>query len=366
MNDYLKKYNVVLETIGPVFIGSGKEINKKEYILRRNEIWVMDIPRLYGFMKQRGLLNKFEKFFLDEYKKDLVFFLKENNIRTEEVLDCVKYREMQSETSLERGTRTTVLEFVKDPYGLPYIPGSSVKGMLRTILLAGEIIDNRGEFADARINLERSIRRGGNKNVFLKNDQRNIETIAFNKLKRNEKRPDDAVNDIMAGLRISDSVPLSLENLVLCQRLEYHMDGTEKSLNVLRECIRPGTKIEFTLTIDETIFPYTKEDIIESVAKFSDNYNKVFRTKYPKISTGKEDTVYLGGGVGFVSKTSVYPLFGQSAGVDAIVDIFNNTKVPQNHKHYKDKQLGVAPHILKTTRFEGKMYQMGECQWKFV
>ena len=366
MRDYLKEYNVEIETIGPVFIGSGKELNKKEYILKQNEIWVMDVQKLYEYMKQRRIVPLFEKFFLNEYRKDLYGFLRENNIKTEDITPYIKYRLRQSDTSLERGNQIPLSEFVKDSYGLPYVPGSSIKGMLRTILLSYEIMSDGSSFYEVKAGLQQGIGRKTGRNKYLRNEQKNIEVQAFNKLDKNEKRISDAVNDILSGLRVSDSNPLAIDDLVLCQRSVYHADGSEKKLNVLRECIKPKTKIRFTLTIDETLCKYTPNDIMNAIKLFSDNYNDVFRMKYPKITKGAADTVYLGGGVGFVSKTSIYPMFGDKMGVNAVVDIFDNTNVPKNHKHYKDRQMGVAPHILKTVHYEGKMYQMGECRWMFV
>lgn len=366
MKDYLKEYDVELETVGPLFIGSGRELNKKEYLLGNTDITVMDIPKLFSFMRRKGLLNKFESFFLDDFRKDLFRFLKENNVRTDEVRDCVRYKLMQSDTSIERGTPASVMEFVKDPYGLPYIPGSSIKGMLRTVLLASEIEEHKAQYVLSKGQFRNSIQRAGNRNTVLRKEVKAIETTAFNTLDKNVKKKDDAVNDVLSGLIISDSKPLNVKDMVLCQRVEYHTNGMEKNLNVLRECIKPGSKIHFKLTIDSSICPYGKEDIIDAIERFSSIYNECFRTKFMKISPGGSDSVYLGGGVGFASKTIVYPLFGYQDGLNMTVDIFDATKVPHQHKHFQDRQKGVSPHILKVTRYSGKLYQMGECRWKFV
>ena len=45
MSSFLQHYKLVLHTEGPVFVGSGKELNKKEYLLDRykKEILVFDI-----------------------------------------------------------------------------------------------------------------------------------------------------------------------------------------------------------------------------------------------------------------------------------------------------------------------------------
>ena len=38
-----------------------------------------------------------------------------------------------------------IISFIKDAYGKPYIPGSSIKGMLRTILLCYDILNNKNK-----------------------------------------------------------------------------------------------------------------------------------------------------------------------------------------------------------------------------
>lgn len=366
MRDYLKEYVVELETVGPLFIGSGRELNKKEYLLMNDEIMVMDIPRLFSLMKENGLIEEFESFFLDNTKKDLFWFFKKNGVDFDEVEACIRYRLVQSDTSLERGTTATVMEFVKDPYGLPYIPGSSIKGMLRTILLADDIVSNQNRYEAEKTQLETALQHGGKRNSLLRREAKNLEVTAFNKLNRNEKKKADAVNDVLSGLIVSDSKPLSINDMVLCQRVEYHVDGLEKSLNVLRECIKPATKVNFKLTIDSSVCPYTREDIMNAIERFSSIYSDSFTNGFSGVAPGEPDSVYLGGGVGFVSKTIVYPLFGHQDGLDMTVDIFDATKVPRIHKHRFDREDGVSPHVLKMTRYEGRLYQMGECRWKFL
>ena len=130
----------------------------------------------------------------------------------------------------------------------------------------------------------------------------------------------------------------------------------------LRECIKPGTVIKSSLTIDETECNLKIEDILDAVKLFYEQYYQVFQSKFPRCDRGKPNTVFLGGGSGFVSKTVVYPMFGEREGIEITKDIFDRTGVPQDHKHYKDTRMRVSPHILKCTRYQGKEYMMGQCE----
>lgn len=166
----------------------------------------------------------------------------------------------------------------------------------------------------------------------------------------------------MSGIIVGDSEPLSREDIVLCQKWEQHVDGSYKTLNLLRECIKPGTVIKSSLTIDETECNLKIEDILDAVKLFYEQYYQMFQSKFPRCDRGKPNTVFLGGGSGFVSKTVVYPMFGEKEGIEITKDIFDRTGVPQNHKHYKDTRMRVSPHILKCTRYQGKEYMMGQCE----
>ena len=55
-------------------------------------------------------------------------------------------------------------------------------------------------------------------------------------------------------------------------------------------------------------------------------------------------------------------MLGKSEGIDATVKIFENTRVPREHKHYKDNGLGSSPHIVKCCYYQGVLKQFGECR----
>ena len=79
----------------------------------------------------------------------------------------------------------------------------------------------------------------------------------------------------MSGIIVGDSEPLSREDIVLCQKWEQHVDGSYKTLNLLRECIKPGTVIKSSLTIDETECNLKIEDILDAVKLFYEQYYQV-------------------------------------------------------------------------------------------
>ena len=202
------------------------------------------------------------------------------------------------------------------------------------------------------------------KQVLAKNIEA-IETKAFHTLKRSENAR-DAVNDMLSGLIIADSEPLKKEDIILCQKWERHVDGNCKTLNLLRECLKPGTIIKSTITIDTKVCKLNIEDIVEGVKLFYQMYYENFQSKFRSMNNRMSNqTVFLGGGSGFVSKTMIYAMFGAPEGVRVTKDIFFRTNVPRQHKHQLDTRLGVSPHILKCTRYQGKEYMIGQCELSF-
>ncbi len=365
MNDYLKVYKATLHTVSPVFVGSGKEIDKKEYRLSfaDQKIIVYDPGKLYMALKQLGKSKKYEDMLLYDTKANLNYWMRDNNISPQDIASAIRYS-IDWGDRMELGkSKTSIMEFMKDPYGLPYIPGTSIKGMLRTILLSYEISTNK-ELYHSNSNDIKNYRANRISNSNYGREANSVEKRAFRRLSRDEKHPEDAVNDVLQGMILSDSKPLDLDDLVLCQKIEVHTDYQEKPLNILRECIRPETDIEFTLTIDTQCCNYDVNTIFDAINKFNDMYYSCFQSKY-KEEKAPENTVYLGGGVGFVSKTFIYPMFGATEGVKTTMKVMENTMNPKSfalHKHKNDERSGVSPHILKCTRYNGVRYQMGQCR----
>lgn len=141
----------------------------------------------------------------------------------------IKYKLECGDALLDKGAnRLQILECIKDAYGMPYIPGSSLKGMFRTILLGADIISNSDKYQNQRKNMYQNSNMNASRLSYLKKDIKDIESAAFRTLNRPESRPKDAVNDILQGLIISDSEPLSTDVLCYAKRLTYILTEEKK------------------------------------------------------------------------------------------------------------------------------------------
>lgn len=364
MNQYLTSYQVIMRTVGPVFVGNGREIGKKEYVfLNRNQVGIPHIQGLYGALQKRKKETAFEEYLLGRGNMDLTSWLQKQRIDRKEILPFIKYTLDCGDAIIDRGpNRLQIMECIKDAYGKPYIPGSSLKGMFRTIFLGADIIAHPEKYGNVKKDLWQRRAIGTGRNYYLKNNIGDIEGIAYRTLKRNEKKPNDAVNDLLQGFVVSDSEPLSADDLVLCQKIERHTDGAEKRLPLLRECIRPETEIRFTITLDKSICPLTGKSMAAAIKVFIQSYYRNFIEAFSGMDMPKANYVLCGGGCGFVSKTIVYPMFGKEKGIQFTQQVFDKTNVPRMHKHDKDQMYNASPHIIKCTAYQGKTLQMGMCK----
>ena len=368
-SNYLERYIISIETLGPLYIGSGHEIGKKDWILNRrdNTAYIIDEIRLFNYLRNNNLLSSFEKFMLSNARGGLFEWAKENRIINDIIHQTSKYS-LDCENIVDVNKVRGIQTFIKDGYGKPYIPGSSIKGAIRNVLLSQSIVKDTNS-NDEVISALRKPDAGDNKNK-LSGEANKLDKKYFRTLNREGSKYGDAVNDIMSGIKIADSKPLSYNNLTLCQKIDAKLDGyaREPKIPIFRECIKPETKIEFNLTVDTALFKKDISYIENAVENFLNNYNEEFLLKFKEENPYYGNVIYLGGGAGYHTKTVTSSLLkNEPDKVKIIGNIINNTvsKNKRNeHRHYDDYKLGVSPHIVKLTEYDGELVQMGPCSIK--
>lgn len=370
----LERYKIRLKVTGPVCIGSGKQINKKDYIYNKakDTVEVIDTDMMFMDVLQMGKEKDFERFLMNR-NETLEYWFKSNNIVRTQYSKWIKYSLAAGDAVVEDRSLKEVQTFVRDAYGRPYIPGSSLKGAIRTAIL--------GSTAGARIASEKNGKRPGNEYTSIQNnlkgvkieksknyrdldrEMKKLESNVFNVLKRDPEhvKKDSAVNDFMSGIIISDSKPFDNEQLVLCQQIDRLTNGNKNSI-MLRECIQPGTEIEFDLTVDTVVSKIKVSNINACLKGFIKSYYDTFAYKFDKTNNYSDNTIFLGAGTGYPTKTVMYQVLGRD-GIRQVADILH-AKAPK-HGHKKDVEKGVAPHTKKVTQYQGMEYNMGQCEIEF-
>lgn len=326
----MKNYKITLEVLTPVHVGSGSSITKKDYELKGNTVHIYDPLKLHALLGRR-----YEDFLMNTYT--LTDFLRNNRVDISKALD---YSLLSQGTGIRKSD--SLVEFIKDPYGLPYIPGSSLKGVIRTAILSQLVHENNrySRYINSPID-----RRNGTA----------IERQAFG----------DNTRSIFQQVKVSDSLPLSTEDLILCKKVDIFRDGnTNNKLNLCRESLKPGTKVIFNLTLDKSLTrggdTYTVDFIMESINNFSKQYNKEYQSKFSNFDNSYhgDNILYLGGGTGFLTKTINQSLYGERT-LQRTANFLDRKF--RRHNHRKDLPLGVSPRALKCTIVNNKTVEMGIC-----
>ena len=364
MQGYLKKYKVIIDAVSPIYIGGGEKLGKKEYIYMpwNHHVIVPDIQKMYEDLANKKLAKEYEAFMMDSRNKQMTLsqWLAQHKFKEDDYKKWARYEMDAGDAFTDRNCRPKDIDaFVKDAYGFAYVPGSSIKGMLRTVILIKELLEHTNKYENDKQQIKNNAQVKKKRTQYLQEEMKQMEMHAFHTLNRDEKKAKNAVNDCLAGLYVGDSLPIPLDHLTLSQKIDLTLDGKRKPLPILRETLMPGTQIIVDLTIDTTLCPYDIDDIMDAIDLFQGLSNQYFYDRFQR-KVVEDYAVFLGGGCGFVSKTILYALFEEEA-VPVIDKVFQVTLGPNYHvhKHEKDVKLNIAPHVCKCTLYHGTLFDMG-------
>lgn len=238
------KQKYQLQTLTPVHIGSGATLNFMDGCYTNGRWYCIDLDRVLAHpstdmnaltseMAQRDF--RWERY-LRQHGSDLSEFSAYN-------LSCP-----QSPEEVE------IREAIKTVRNQPYIPGSTLKGAIRTALL-GEILNESSDiYSESLSQLENLIDQGARGNPRREQPARRMEGLAFGK---------DPNRDLLRVLQVSDTMPLDSDSLEIGMvwtvtldqndRLVQKIDRGQEYKNFVQQ-IQHGQNLTFTLKIDELLF----------------------------------------------------------------------------------------------------------------
>lgn len=343
----LRKYQFTLITIAPVHIGDGDYYNQKEYIFEDGYYYFPDMGKVYQAIEKRGeqAVSLFEEFLLQQsnnYRKfRLVNILNELGVR-ERNFEGYKIKatgfERDRETRGDSGLINNVDSFMKNQFNEPYIPGSSLKGAIRTILV--------NEYFK--------------KDNVIKGQNRNPQAIPWGAGRKNE-RPDD----IFHNIRVSDSEPLKLDDLIIAQKLDYSVRKDKiNPIPLYRESLKPLTSVRFTITCEGKLANELIGNLSEYANNHYDHYKKHFLNELKRNYRQPDfkNTIYIGAGSGIWTKT-----FIDEANTDHLTDKRRNRRTTMEGKGVYKLTKAIKDEIkLKSgsrqiLNNKANLYEMGKC-----
>lgn len=375
---HLHVFDMVITPQAPLFIGSGKILSKKEYLFspeeQQNRVKLLDETAFFDLLLEKGLMDQYEAFAMEQ-DGSLWYFLTKTCGLTDTELKrrkVVRYELPVAQKGLLSSRYLKELHtFQRDMHGRAYIPGSSLKGALRTAWLVHTL---RSEPDD--IKEKRSAQDFSNRPTFP-------ESRYTGRLRVPPHKPNAALDSIFRGIQVSDSGVIPDRDMVLTGRTLLSPRGDPKDLAMCQECVRPGTAIRFRITLDESILckykaPITEQSLMDSIRDFDAFYTETFESRFPQpglcndiAAPPRGPHLFLGGGPGFFSKTLVYPYLEKdyNAALDWTQEYMKRVHSDRNtgrSKHDCDSELGISPHRMKYVRYAGKLYPAGFCTVSFL
>lgn len=387
-----KVYRMSLTTLSPIFIGSGEELNKSMYVYKGKEISVIDERKLTKkLLSIRGL---YENFLSECFSGNLNLtdFLKKN-LYGYEKMDIYKYNVISYSDVKTKGKLNNINTFIKSSNGNPYIPGSSIKGAIRTAIIANEIYLNKEKYIDffkyknPINNLE------DNKNP-IKNLENKVLSNIFSNFSYKFKKDDkDEVkpNILFKFLHVSDTNEVALDNLFIGKQYDFSTKGNKlNELPIFMEFIRPKTKFNFILSLDKSVVDYFDiKNIMRNIrnyfrqyfyciSKINDLLFKLLENKEIKhnLFNTLEDlkfNAFIGGHNGYLTKNILYSICCQFEN-NTVSGIINQEEIIyilkkhldikfSKHRHSKEDNI-MSPRTLKLTKYEETLFNIGICNIK--
>ena len=240
----LRVFDIVVETLTPLHIGTGRVIEPtRDFVIDGNELVVLDVDKVLDAVDEQVLRD----YGIDR-PPPLANLLPGGHRRAREFAAYVV--PVSSGTKAPRGTE--VREQIKDVFGNAYLPGSSLKGAMRTAL-AVMLATKRGEaWLDGHLRRLRNDKGWASielvKDLFGRVDKENPSP------KKNLGKASDANVDVLRALRISDLSLTAMNTGSPFQVTEVKAtkkDGT--GIPIFVEAVAPNVTFRGTITVDSRL-----------------------------------------------------------------------------------------------------------------
>lgn len=258
----MKIWELEIETLSPLHIGwsSIERITPFDYLRFGQYLYVVDQEKLARSLHEYGLLTDFVNFAKEKKKPTLSTFLDRHELNDESFAKKIMRYRIKA-----RVQPNEVLPFIKNAYGRPYIPGSSIKGALRTGVMyyilkhSGDnyrqkILINFVQEALKKFEIDRRQRKV-NREKFKKSFAQELERRIFQEYRLVEyHRKFDPHTDIFRVIKTDDSGDVDAETLKLMEVKVYSYASRERNFSIYVEGIPPRIKFRTKLRIDEELW----------------------------------------------------------------------------------------------------------------
>ena len=263
MSGQIVRQEYELTCIAPVHVGSGQKLKSFEYLYdrRKDEVAFLNESKWIALLAQHDLMDAFANAVMSGafLRQSIREWLLDHQIKEGELRSIILRRAASAPLITKERGRTKLNDIVAQTTladGRPYIPGSTIKGTLRTGMLYHAIHRDPARFRSTWQEILRSLREP------LKDQKKTCDlmmsrveqTLLHTLCLSDDVKKGDAVSSAMRGLRVSDAVGTVRDTVVL-QKVDATTKKKRQGANVselplFRECIPAGAKLRFAVTAD--------------------------------------------------------------------------------------------------------------------
>ncbi|MCD6363939.1 MAG: type III-A CRISPR-associated RAMP protein Csm5 [Synergistetes bacterium] len=236
---------IKLKTITPIFIGAGPEEYLSplmDYVRIKNQFGLVNREVLLRMLEELGIINDYViKIKRSSDSFSLTEFLAEHGISQEDFSKLFSKKNFLRLKGIERNKNSApqISSFISSA-GRKYIPGSSIKGSIRTALAYAFLERINQSFSD----IERKL---GNKAKFAFQNSSLQFKVFSSKFSKSSKY--DAKDDFLKVLRVRDSDSIPRSDFVVVPCYSYNIGQGERRVPVYLECFDEGKEVEIEINL---------------------------------------------------------------------------------------------------------------------
>lgn len=382
MKDFIDSREYRLTCISPVHIGSGETFKAFEYLYDRKnrQVGFIQEEKWQKMLLRHNLLQDFLALLKNTKSgyANLLDWLRRHNVPEKEIWDTVKRTALnKSDVSDSKNTLNDICVASSLADGSLYIPGSSIKGALRTGILYSILQrKNLGEQLAREIS---NIMENGN----IKKDLSNLAKKKEKQLldcRRPVEGKDDVWLKVLSGLVVGDAHLLKPVNSVILQKVDvstgtakngYHM--SEHPISLFREFIPAGAEFSLRISLDKKLLSYCKLGSLQEILAYCRAYlhqglvlqQQVFGASYKgAFKEAQQADFSLGGGTGFLQKSIWYSLFSDERQAEWYLKQLLDCNFRKHDHRHQDRK--ISPRTLKLAVTGSQKQIMGLCRMEEI
>lgn len=380
MNDFIDSREYKLTCISPVHIGSGDMFKAFEYIYdRRNrKVGFIQEEKWQKMLLRHNLLDAFLDLLKNTWagKVNLLEWLRKHDVEEKEIWDTVKRTSLyKTDIYGDKNTLNDIHVASSLADGSLYIPGSSIKGALRTGIFYNML--------QCRLRKEQAANKlcqamdSGNVRKNLADFAARLERT-FLSIKKDIGDEQNVELKCLSGLVVGDAHLIKPTSSIVLQKVDVTTGKKihrikPNPLSLFRECIPAGTEFSLRISVDRQLLSHCKVASVQEILDCCREYLQqglamqqgVFGAYYKAaFQEAQQADFTLGGGTGFLQKSIWYSLFPDENEANIklrqLLDCFF-----RKHEHkLHDKQ--ISPRTLKLAATGSQRQIMGLCRMEEV